>query len=182
MRKDCSRRRPEKTKRVSRTPWRTATWLVVAVYPITLFRWIHWVGSNPTHQSPIKVSVRVTNPLFKSKNPSTHPNGFLADINPISEEIFPNAMIEIGFKEIRSRAPWPAEAGENGSNGSKIDAKLAFADREKGKPDSKIYNSPPETIRFQGMRNGYFCVDRESKGDAIVLNRIVTLKEDAGKD
>jgi glutaminyl-tRNA synthetase len=54
-----------------------------------------------------------------------------------------------------------------------------------------------ENIRFQGMRLAYFAVDRESslacidetagtkpgkrEGDRIILNRIVSLKEDAGK-
>lgn len=52
-----------------------------------------------------------------------------------------------------------------------------------------------ENIRFQGMRLAYFTLDRESKlgclekedvkgrseGDKIILNRIVSLKEDAGK-
>lgn len=40
----------------------------------------------------------------------------------------------------------------------------------------------PETIRFQGMRVAYFCVDRESTEENLVLNRIVGLKEDTGKD
>ncbi|ODO08942.1 glutamine-tRNA ligase [Cryptococcus wingfieldii CBS 7118] len=53
----------------------------------------------------------------------------------------------------------------------------------------------PENIRFQGMRLAYFALDKESSvacledenvkgakaGDKIVLNRIVSLKEDVGK-
>ena len=69
-------------------------------------------------------------------------------------------MIEVGFQEIRRRAPWPAEAGEKNDHES----------------------AGPETVRFQGMRMGYFCVDKESEGDKLVLNRIVSLKEDTGKD
>lgn len=51
-----------------------------------------------------------------------------------------------------------------------------------------------ENVRFQGMRLGYFALDRESVvgclkdgkgaekgGDRIVFNRIVSLKEDTGK-
>jgi len=40
----------------------------------------------------------------------------------------------------------------------------------------------PETIRFQGMRVAYFCLDRESTEGDVILNRIVGLKEDTGKD
>ena len=74
-------------------------------------------------------------------------------------------MIETGFEEIRRRAPWPAEAGEKGSESDGVAA-------------------GPETVRFQGMRMGYFCVDRDSEAgvDGVVLNRIVSLKEDTGKD
>lgn len=76
------------------------------------YSFIHWVASLPAHESPIKATVRAFNPLFKSNNPAAHPDGFLADINPDSEHIFPNAIIESGFEEIRNRAPWPTEAGE----------------------------------------------------------------------
>ena len=74
-------------------------------------------------------------------------------------------MIETGFEEIRRRAPWPAEAGEKGS-------------------DSEGVAAGPETVRFQGMRMGYFCVDKDSSAgmEKVVLNRIVSLKEDTGKD
>ncbi|KAL8964091.1 MAG: hypothetical protein Q9183_004710 [Haloplaca sp. 2 TL-2023] len=132
---------------------------------------IHWVASSPTHKSPIKATVRAFNPLFKSNNPAAHPDGFLADINPDSEQIFPDAMIETGFEEIKRRAPWPAEAGEKQRvESGETDAKRT----EQGAPG-------PETVRFQGMRVAYFCVDRETTGDELILNRIVTLKEDVGK-
>jgi glutaminyl-tRNA synthetase len=39
----------------------------------------------------------------------------------------------------------------------------------------------PETVRFQGMRVAYFCVDKQSAEGKLVLNRIVSLKEDAKK-
>lgn len=53
----------------------------------------------------------------------------------------------------------------------------------------------PECVRFQGLRVAYFTVDKDAKlacleeggpegareGDRIVLNRIVSLKEDSGK-
>ena len=39
----------------------------------------------------------------------------------------------------------------------------------------------PETLRFQAMRMGYYCLDEEADGDGLIMNRIVTLKEDSGK-
>ena len=81
------------------------------------------------------------------------------DVNPNSEEIYKNAMIEMGLEEIRRRAPWPDEEGEKDVKG-----KAGF-----------------ETVRFQGLRVGYFCMDKESEEGRVVLNRIVSLKEDAGK-
>ena len=131
--------------------------------------WIHWVAASPDHHSPIPVQVRVINSLFKSANPSAHPNGFLSDLNPTSEEVYPNAMIESGFEEIRSRAPWPAEAGEKDTITTS-----SGQDATGGK-------TGPETARFQGMRMGYYCVDKDSRADDVVLNQTVTLKEDAGK-
>lgn len=154
---------------------------------------IHWVASSPEHHSPIKTEVRIINPLFKSDNPATHPEGFLKDINPESEHIFPNAVIETGFEEIRRRAPWPAEAGEKAlaeeakmnEEHVKSDAStmLVFDKSSDGGADLVTsVAAGPETVRFQGMRMGYFCVDKESGGERVVLNRIVSLKEDTGKD
>ncbi|PGH08876.1 glutamine-tRNA ligase [Polytolypa hystricis UAMH7299] len=148
-----------------------ATGLVTAVHAVyekpeegTAFKkpktYIQWVGLSPTHSSPLPVSVRNFNPLFNSPNPAAHPSGFLSDINSESEEIFPNALVETGFHEIQQRAPWPANpGGEDASS-----------------------EAGPESVRFQGMRIAYYCVDKEkSEEGKVVLNRIVTLKEDAGK-
>ncbi|MCJ1313593.1 hypothetical protein MMC25_007272 [Agyrium rufum] len=135
--------------------------------------YIHWVGDSPTHNSPINTEVRVFNPLFNSKNPSAHPQGFLADINPDSLKVYPNAKMEIGFHEIKARAPWPAEAGEVAQAGTTPEGEV----KEEGKEPAR-----PETVRFQGMRVAYFCVDKETTADGgLVLNSIVSLKEDAGK-
>ncbi len=53
---------------------------------------------------------------------------------------------------------------------------------EDGEKDGGEKEARPETIRFQGMRVAYFCVDRESTEGDVILNRIVGLKEDTGKD
>lgn len=122
--------------------------------------YIQWVASSSQHNSPITAEVRVFNPLFKSEDPDTVEGGFLKDINPHSEEIYPNAVIETGLHEIRNRAPWPQEEGEKN-----------IASKDAG----------VETVRFQGLRVAYFTMDKDSSNERIVLNRIVGLKEDSGK-
>jgi glutaminyl-tRNA synthetase len=117
--------------------------------------YIQWVGS-----SYINAEIRISNPLFNSENPDSAPGGFLHDLNPNSEEIYPNAMVETGLEEIRRRAPWPREEGEKGVENA---------------------DAGYETVRFQGLRVAYFTMDRESEGGRVVLNRILSLKEDAGK-
>ncbi|PMD63046.1 glutaminyl-tRNA synthetase-like protein [Hyaloscypha bicolor E] len=115
--------------------------------------YIHWVAEGSK-----KVEVRIHNALFKSEKPDNAEGGFLNDINPNSEEIFPHAMIESGFEEVKRRAPWPEAAGE-----------------------SELGKGGPESVRFQATRVAYMAMDSDSTEDKIVLNRIVSLKEDARK-
>ncbi|KAL2066326.1 hypothetical protein VTL71DRAFT_2397 [Oculimacula yallundae] len=115
--------------------------------------YIHWVAEGSKN-----VEVRIHNALFKSEKPDNAPGGFLEDINPNSEEIWPNAVIESGFDEVKRRAPWPEAAGE-----------------------SELGKGGLESVRFQAMRVAYMAMDSDSTDDKIVLNRIVSLKEDAGK-
>lgn len=124
--------------------------------PIRPKTFIHWVADSPKHKSPIHAEIRAFSPLFKSEDPSAHPDGFLADINPNSEEIY-QGMVETGFEEISRSAPWPKAAAEGDVKNNK------------------------HSIRFQGTRIAYFAVDRESTDDKVVLNRIVTLKDTQGK-
>lgn len=114
---------------------------------------IHWAAAGSR-----KAEVRVYNSLFKSEKPDDAEGGFLNDINPESEIVYPDALIESGFDEVKRRAPWPEAAGE-----------------------SELGKGGPESIRFQGMRVAYFAVDSDSTDDKVVLNKIVSLKEDAGK-
>lgn len=89
--------------------------------------YIQWVPDGS-----IKVEVRIHSPLFKSDDPMAIEGGFMNDINPDSETIYPDALIEQGFNEVRQRAPWPATAGEaEGASG-------------------------PESVRFQALRVAYF--------------------------
>jgi len=82
-------------------------------------------------------------------------------------------MVEIGLTEIRRRAPWPEEAGESKEQTTEH-VEGAHSVEEKKEPGF-------ETVRFQGMRVAYFCMDKDSTEEKVVLNRIVSLKEDAGK-
>ncbi|RKF78568.1 putative glutamine--tRNA ligase [Golovinomyces cichoracearum] len=115
--------------------------------------YIHWVPEGSRY-----VEVRIHEQLFKSEKPENAEGGFLSDINPHSEKIWPNAMIESGFDEVKTRAPWPRAAGE-----------------------SESCQNFPESVRFQAMRVAYMAMDSESTDEKIILNRIVSLKEDAGK-
>jgi glutaminyl-tRNA synthetase len=89
--------------------------------------YIHWVAEGSR-----EVEVRIHNALFKSEKPDNAEGGFLNDINPNSEEIYPHAMIESGFEEVKRRAPWPEAAGE-----------------------SELGKGGPESVRFQAMRVAY---------------------------
>jgi len=88
---------------------------------------IHWVAEGDR-----KVEVRIHNSLFLSDKPDDAEGGYLNNINPNSEEIWPNAMVESGFDEVRKRAPWPEAAGESG-----------------------LGVGGPESVRFQAMRVAY---------------------------
>lgn len=136
--------------------------------------YIQWVGKSIQHRSPINVEVRCFNPLFKSDHPDSAEGGYLNDIRENSEEVFPNAMVEVGLMDVRKRAPWPEEAGEQGLQ------KGVLAD-ENGTNETDAKTPGFETVRFQGMRVAYFCMDKDSTAEKIVLNRIVGLKEDLGK-
>lgn len=126
--------------------------------PIKPKAFIQWVAESPKHNSPIKAEVRIFNPLFKSLHPDDVEGGFLNDINPDSEEIFPNAVMEVGFNEISQNAPWPKD--------EHVVPRL---------------HSGNWDVRFQGLRVAYFAVDSESTAEKVILNKTVGLKEDAGK-
>ncbi|CAG8559331.1 5872_t:CDS:2 [Dentiscutata heterogama] len=120
--------------------------------------YIQWVAESSKHNSPVRLHEgRIYNNLFISENPNANPDGFLADINPNSLEIATGSLAEVGLHEVVSRA------------------------LDKSKNDY-------ESVRFQAIRVGYFCLDKDSvieephsKANQLVINRIVTLKEDPKK-
>lgn len=125
--------------------------------------YIQWIPESKKYNSPVRIDeVRVYNQLFNSENPSSHPDGFLADINKDSESVVKGALIEPAILDIKSKSPL---------NMPFTDEKFNIKEEE-----------GVETVRFQALRVGYFCLDTDSTDDKLILNRIVTLKEDADKD
>lgn len=160
---------------------------------------IQWVAEHAPSGSPIRVDeTRIFHQLFRSENPAASPD-YLADINPDSLEVVKGALLETGFltlakklwrdavTESKARTEKALKENETGVHGTDDDTPRATSDQLVGK----------ECIRFQGLRVAYFAVDKDSRlkfleedddvvptlkeGDSIVLNRIVSLKEDAGK-
>jgi len=163
--------------------------------------YIQWVNASDVVTID---EVRSFHPLFKSDPP---PSDFESDVNPNSLEVFKGAFIERAFYDLAKKAivdarkeseerlkKAKAEAADSsphavvkGSEAASEDEPVATAEQLVGM----------ENVRFQGMRLAYFALDRESRlgcldegegvkpggkeGDRVVLNRIVSLKEDAGK-
>lgn len=124
---------------------------------------IQWIPESKKFNSPVLISeIRSYNQLFKSENPLAHPEGFIADLNPDSEQVIKNSMIEPAFLDIKAKSPL---------NMPYPDEKFSI------KEESGL-----ETVRFQALRLGYFCLDKDSTDKKIILNRIVTLKEDSSKN
>jgi glutaminyl-tRNA synthetase len=161
---------------------------------------IQWVAEHAASGSPVRVDeTRIFHQLFKSENPSAAKPDFKADINPDSLEIVHGAMLEIGFWNLAKRA-WLEAREESGKRTHK-----ALEENEEMKSPSDMHSPVPtkeqlvgkECVRFQGLRVAYFALDSEAtiasfaegedvapgfrKGDTIILNRIVSLKEDSGK-
>jgi glutaminyl-tRNA synthetase len=162
---------------------------------------IQWVAEHAPSASPVRIDeVRVFHQLFKSENPAAAPD-FRADLNPHSEDVYRGALIEAGFWSLarklytdaahesrtrteRARQENPGASGEE--RAADDDTPVATAEQLIGK----------EVVRFQGLRVAYFALDSDAKiacledeagepgrreGDYLVLNRIVSLKEDVGK-
>ncbi|KAK3375218.1 glutaminyl-tRNA synthetase [Podospora didyma] len=100
------------------------------------------------------VEVRVQRQLFNSNNPKVAEGGFLNDINPDNETVYPSALVEAAFQQLRGMAPLPDSPSEREVPG-------------------------PESVRFQGHTS--WAIDSDSTDDLTVLNRIVSLKEDSTK-
>ncbi|KAI0650231.1 glutaminyl-tRNA synthetase [Trametes meyenii] len=169
---------------------------------------IQWVAEHRPSGSPVIVDeARIFHQLFKSENPSAAVPDFKADINPDSLEIVKGAMVEVGFWGLAKKAYVGAKAESKKRTEAALKATAeASGPVVKGAPEHDHDDTPKATseqlvgkecIRFQGLRVAYFTVDKEAKlaaldeadtvepgrrnGDYLVLNRIVSLKEDSGK-
>ncbi|PPR04044.1 hypothetical protein CVT24_010619 [Panaeolus cyanescens] len=153
---------------------------------------IQWVAEHAASGSPVKVNeTRIFNRLFKSDKV---PSDFRADIAPNSLEVIKDSMVEVGF--------WPLarQAMTDARKEAKDRTAKASADVKTSEDGTPVATSEQlvgnECVRFQGLRVAYFALDKDARvasladgsktdgytqGDYIVLNQIVSLKEDAGK-
>ncbi|TDL29536.1 glutaminyl-tRNA synthetase [Rickenella mellea] len=160
---------------------------------------IQWIAEHPQSGSPVMIDeIRIFHPLFKSDNPAAVPD-FRTDVNPDSLEIIKGAMVEVGFLPVAKRLVTAAR--------KESEARIASVSRndDTASPDDHHIPAPTgdqlvgnESVRFQGLRVAYFALDSDAHldclkvgdsevpsrkpADRIILNRIVSLKEDAGKN
>ena len=85
----------------------------------------------------------------------------MKDINPDSEEVLRNAVVEENLKDIVAKSPMNIEIPGS-----------AFNIKE---------NKGNNTVRFQALRR-LLLLGQRFKEDGLILNRIVSLKEDAAKN
>jgi len=158
--------------------------------------YIQWVAEHAPSGSPVKVDeTRIFKQLFKS---DVVPKDFKADIGPDSLEVLQNAIIEIGF--------WPLAQKAMARAREEAEARTSKATKENATGNRNDQDDTPvatteqlignECVRFQSLRVAYFALDKDARvaalgegssatgreqGDYLVLNRIVSLKEDSGK-
>ncbi|THH16439.1 hypothetical protein EW146_g4195 [Bondarzewia mesenterica] len=164
---------------------------------------IQWVAEHQPSGSPVRVDeTRIFHRLFKSDNPLSAVPDFKADVDPNSLEVVKGAMIESGFWALAKRA-YTGTKKEGAERTKRALAENPGASEGEGAHhgDTPVATSEQllgkECVRFQGLRVAYFALDKDARvacleegddvvpgrryGDYIVLNRIVSLKEDSGK-
>ncbi|KAG6821559.1 hypothetical protein H0H93_000068 [Arthromyces matolae] len=156
---------------------------------------IQWVAEHVPSGSPVRIDeTRIFHRLFKSDRPS----GDVSDLAPDSLEIIKGAMVETGFWALAKRALIEArlEANRRTEKAAQENQTTQTDDNETPHATSEQLVGN-ECVRFQGLRVGYFALDKDARlacldepntvqasrkqGDYVVLNRIVSLKEDTGK-
>ncbi|KAN0064519.1 Glutaminyl-tRNA synthetase [Thecaphora frezii] len=161
--------------------------------------YIQWVAEHAASGSPVKVDeTRIYHQLFTSDNPAAEAN-YLDHINKDSLEIIAGAYLEVGFWDVARKSIEQARK-EAEVRTKHAEADAAKARQQTGVPEATGVGAPErrpdqllgkECVRFQGMRTAYFALDKlsgdlglfgDDKGGKIVLNRIVSLKEDSKKD
>ena len=164
---------------------------------------IQWVAEHAESGSPVRVDeTRIFHRLFKSDNPLAAEPNYKADIDPNSLETIKGALVEVGFWTLAKRAYGEAvresrDRTERALAENATEARPADADADTPAVTSAQLVGK-ECVRFQGLRVAYFALDNKDarvacldeapdvpagrrQGDYLVLNRIVSLKEDSGK-
>ncbi|KAF5333420.1 hypothetical protein D9611_002642 [Ephemerocybe angulata] len=156
---------------------------------------IQWVAEHAPSGSPVRIDeTRIFHRLFKSDKP---PSDFRSDINPDSLEIVKTAITEVGILPLARRMLIDArkEAKSRTEKATKENVQAKAEDDTPHATAEQLVGN--ECVRFQGLRVAYFALDKDSRiasldeadsekaerkqGDYLVLNRIVSLKEDSGK-
>ncbi|KAI9639619.1 tRNA synthetases class I, catalytic domain-containing protein [Dioszegia hungarica] len=155
--------------------------------------YIQWVNAKEA----VRIDeVRYFHPLFRSDPP---PADFEHDVNADSVQVYKGAVVEPAFYGLAGKLLGDAKR-ESEERTAKAKKEMESQSRVEGDEDEPVVLADSlygvENVRFQGMRLAYFALDRESEvrglkegtagkevkeGDRIVLNRIVSLKEDTGK-
>ncbi|KAG6831381.1 hypothetical protein H0H92_010983 [Tricholoma furcatifolium] len=157
---------------------------------------IQWVAEHKPSGSPVRVDeTRIFHRLFKSDRPS----GDVSDLQPNSLEVVKGALIEVGFWALAKRSFIEArrEAAARTEKAAKENETTEVAPGDDTPHATSEQLVGKECVRFQGLRVGYFALDKDARlacldepdaakpsrnqGDYLVLNRIVSLKEDSGK-
>jgi glutaminyl-tRNA synthetase len=158
-----------------------------AKVPAKVKTYIHWVGEHAESKSPARISeTRIFKQLFKSDDPDATPN-YLDDVDHDSLQVVKGALIEVGIWDLVKKV-------QETSKGAKEEQKQLTSD-----PSAAMTGGTGggnERVRFQGLRTAYFCLDSEAKvaalekgsavtapasGDDLILNWIVSLKEDKAR-
>lgn len=156
---------------------------------------IQWVAEHAPSRSPVEIDeVRIFHRLFKSSRPDSD---FRNDINPDSLEVIKGAVVETGFWPLAKYSFTEArkEAEERTKRALEENKGVDAAEGTPQVTSDQLVGN--ECIRFQGLRVAYFAVDKDSRitavdraldievgkgqGDYLILNQIVSLKEDSGK-
>jgi glutaminyl-tRNA synthetase len=145
--------------------------------------YIQWIAEHKPSSSPVTIDeVRLFRPLFTTANPAATTN-FLEHVDRDSMDRINGAMIEPGFWSVAQQALSEAKSQAEKRTSGKLGGNTTHDSQ--GAPDrtaKQLYGN--EVVRFQAMRIAYFCLDnRDADLDQkrIVLNRIVSLKEDSAK-
>ncbi|CAA7260035.1 unnamed protein product [Cyclocybe aegerita] len=158
---------------------------------------IQWVAEHAPSGSPVKVDeTRIFNRLFKSDRV---PSDFRSDIAPNSLEVINTAVVEVGFWSLAKKSMTDARKVAKARTEKAAKESAPSEHHEEGDDTPEATSDQlvgNECVRFQGLRVAYFALDKDSRiaaleegsqaagreqGDYIVLNRIVSLKEDSGK-